>query len=71
MNARFNVTEPISKLSIKLAMLDNQPKEMYHLIDYHTLCDNPQETIEGIYNFLDIVDTSMIGFSKKPKIILQ
>ena len=26
MNARFNVTEPISKLSIKLAMLDNQPK---------------------------------------------
>ena len=26
MNARFNVTEPISKLSIKLAMLDNKPK---------------------------------------------
>ena len=35
-------------------LLDNESKEMYHLIDYHTLCNNPQETIEGIYNFLDI-----------------
>jgi len=33
---------------------DNESKETYHLIDYHTLCNTPQETIEGIYNFLDI-----------------
>ena len=33
---------------------DNESKETYHLIDYHTLCNYPQETIEGIYKFLDI-----------------
>ena len=33
-------------------LLDHQPKEMYHIVEYNDLCDNPKQTIEGIYDFL-------------------
>ena len=35
-------------------LLDHQPKEMYHIVEYNDLCDNPKGTIEGIYDFLGI-----------------
>ena len=35
-------------------LLDHQPKEIYHLIEYNDLCDNPKQTIKDIYKFLDI-----------------
>ena len=35
-------------------LLDHQPKEMYHIVEYNDLCDNPQQTIKDIYKFLDI-----------------
>ena len=35
-------------------LLDHQPKEMYHIVEYNDLCDNPKQTIEGIYDFLGI-----------------
>jgi hypothetical protein len=35
-------------------LLDHQPKEMYHIVEYNDLCDDPKQTIEGIYDFLGI-----------------
>ena len=35
-------------------LLDHQPKEMYHIVEYNDLCDDPKKTIEGIYDFLGI-----------------
>lgn len=35
-------------------LLDHQPKEMYHIVEYNDLCDDPKGTIEGIYDFLGI-----------------
>ena len=35
-------------------LLDHQSKEIYHLIEYNDLCDNPKQTIKDIYKFLDI-----------------
>jgi len=35
-------------------LIDQQPKEMYHIVEYNDLCDDPKQTIEGIYDFLGI-----------------
>ena len=35
-------------------LIDQQPKEIYHMVEYNDLCDDPRRTIEGIYNFLGI-----------------
>ena len=35
-------------------LLDHQPRDMYHIVEYNNLCDNPKQTIEGIYDFLGI-----------------
>ena len=35
-------------------LLDHQPKDIYHIVEYNDLCDNPKQTIEGIYDFLGI-----------------
>ena len=35
-------------------LLDHHPKEMYHIVEYNDLCDDPKKTIEGIYDFLGI-----------------
>ena len=35
-------------------LLDHHPKEMYHIVEYNDLCDDPKQTIEGIYDFLGI-----------------
>jgi hypothetical protein len=35
-------------------LLEHQPKEMYHIVEYNDLCDDPKQTIEGIYDFLGI-----------------
>ena len=35
-------------------LIDQQPKEMYHIVEYNDLCDDPKKTIEGIYDFLGI-----------------
>ena len=35
-------------------LLDHQPKEMYHLVEFNDLVKNTNQTINGIYNFLDI-----------------
>ena len=35
-------------------LLDHQPRDMYHIVEYNDLCDNPKQTIEGIYDFLGI-----------------
>ena len=33
-------------------LLEHQPKELYHLIEYNNLVEHPRKTIEGIYEFL-------------------
>ena len=35
-------------------LLDRQPKEIYHLVEYNNLVEHPRKTIEGIYEFLEI-----------------
>ncbi len=35
-------------------LLDHQPKEIYHLVEYNDLVENPEKTIESVYEFLDI-----------------
>ena len=35
-------------------LLDYQPKEIYHLIKFNDLVENTENTIDGVYNFLDI-----------------
>jgi len=35
-------------------LLDHQPKELYHLVDYNDLVEHPRKTIEGVYEFLGI-----------------
>jgi len=35
-------------------LIDHNPKEMYHIVEYNDLCDDPKQTIEGIYDFLGI-----------------
>ena len=35
-------------------LLDHQPKELYHIIDYNDFVKNPEKIIDGVYNFLDI-----------------
>ena len=35
-------------------LIDQQPKEIYHIVEYNDLCDDPKQTIEGIYDFLGI-----------------
>ena len=35
-------------------LLDHQPKEIYHLVEYNDLVEHPRKTIEGIYEFLGI-----------------
>ena len=35
-------------------LLDYHPKEMYHIVEYDDLCDNPEQTIKDIYKFLNI-----------------
>ena len=35
-------------------LLDHQPKELYHLVEYKDLVEHPRKTIEGIYEFLGI-----------------
>ena len=35
-------------------LLDYQPKEMYHIVDFNNLVKNTDETIDSIYNFLGI-----------------
>jgi len=35
-------------------LLDHQPRDIYHIVEYNDLCDNPKQTIEGIYDFLGI-----------------
>ena len=35
-------------------LLDHQPKEMYHIVEYNDLCDNPEQVIKDIYKFLNI-----------------
>ena len=35
-------------------LLDHQPKEIYHLVEYNDLVEHPRKTIEDIYEFLDI-----------------
>ena len=35
-------------------LLDHQPKELYHLVEYNDLVENPKKTIDGVYKFLNI-----------------
>ena len=35
-------------------LLDHQPKEIYHLVEYNNLVKHPKKTIDGIYEFLGI-----------------
>jgi len=35
-------------------LLDHHPKEIYHIVEYNDLCDNPKQTIKDIYKFLNI-----------------
>ena len=35
-------------------LIDHQPRDIYHIVEYNDLCDNPKQTIEGIYDFLGI-----------------
>ena len=35
-------------------LLDHQPKEIYHLVEYNNFVEHPRKTIEGVYEFLDI-----------------
>ena len=35
-------------------LIDQQPKEIYHLVEYKDLVEHPRKTIEGIYEFLGI-----------------
>ena len=35
-------------------LLDHQPKEMYHLVEYNNLVKNPEKTIDSVYEFLSI-----------------
>jgi sulfotransferase len=35
-------------------LLDHQPKELYHVIDYNDFVKDPEKIIDGVYNFLDI-----------------
>jgi len=35
-------------------LLDHQPKELYHLVEYNDLVEHPRKTIEGVYEFLNI-----------------
>ena len=36
-------------------LLDHQPKEIYHLVEYNDLVEHPRKTIEDIYEFLGIL----------------
>jgi len=35
-------------------LLDYQPKEMYHIVDFNNLVKNTEQTIDNLYNFLGI-----------------
>jgi len=35
-------------------LIDQQPKEIYHLVEYNDLVENPKKTIDGVYKFLNI-----------------
>ena len=35
-------------------LLDHQPKEIYHLVEYNDLVEHPRKTIDGLYEFLGI-----------------
>jgi len=35
-------------------LLDYQPKEMYHIVDFNDLVKNTEQTIDDLYNFLGI-----------------
>ena len=35
-------------------LIDHNPKEMYHIVEYNDLCNDPKQTIEDIYDFLGI-----------------
>jgi len=35
-------------------LLEHQPKELYHLVEYNNLVEHPRKTIDGIYEFLGI-----------------
>jgi len=35
-------------------LLDQQPKEIYHIIKFNDLIKNTENTIDGVYNFLNI-----------------
>ena len=35
-------------------LVDQQPKELYHLVEYNDLVENPKKTIDGVYKFLNI-----------------
>jgi sulfotransferase len=35
-------------------LLDHQPKELYHIIDYNDFVKDPEKIIDGVYNFLKI-----------------
>ena len=35
-------------------LIDQQPKEIYHLVEYNDLVEHPRKTIDGIYKFLGI-----------------
>ena len=35
-------------------LVDQQPKEIYHLVEYNDLVEHPKKTIDGVYEFLNI-----------------
>ena len=35
-------------------LLEHQPKELYHLLEYNNLVEHPRKTIDGVYEFLGI-----------------
>ena len=35
-------------------LLEHQPKELYHLVEYNDLVEHPRKTIDSIYEFLGI-----------------
>jgi sulfotransferase len=35
-------------------LLDHQPKDMYHIIDYNDFVKDPEKIIDGVYDFLEI-----------------
>ena len=35
-------------------LLDHQPKDMYHIIDYNDFVKDPEKIINGVYDFLEI-----------------